>query len=289
MRNLVSLLAALSLLVVLAPAASATEGNFLINCRFDHTAAADPIGGALHIHDFGGAVGIDNSSTVNSLLHSPTTCQVPGETPGVWHPAIVQPDGTQVDFTYFNIYYRNPDASQPVYPFPMGLKQVHGNSHNTNPNTYAAVYQCYGAPNTSVYIPNLCSAGTGFQETMFFQSCWDGVSLDPADHKPLKPCDAAHPIHMPAINLIISWPQAAVGGRLSSDIEQGVAGGLTSHADYWFTLDPFFFTKVVERCLNAGIQCRVGNGAGPPAGSIYNFSDPTHPVVLTAAEARGLN
>jgi hypothetical protein len=287
------------LLVLLAVAASAAtvaqahaaEGNFLVQCSFDHAAVADPIGGALHIHDFGGAVGIGQDSTVDSLLRSPTTCQVGGETPGVWHPAIVQPDGTRVDYSFFKIYYRNPSGpASPVLPFPLGMKQVHGNAHNRSANTYAAVYQCVGGSGTSAYIPTSCPQGRGIEENMYFASCWDGVSLDPSDHKPMKACDAAHPIHLPAINLIVEWPQAAVGGKLTSDIEEGVAGGLTSHADYWFTLDPFFFTKVVERCLNAGIQCRVANGMGPspppPAGSIYQFG--TTNVILTAAEAQGV-
>jgi hypothetical protein len=276
----------LTLLLVVAafPASAGAEGNFLVGCQFDRAAVADPIGGALHIHDFGGAKGIDNSSTVASLLGSATTCDVGGETPGVWHPAVEQPDGTRVDFTSFNIYYRNPDgAASPVLPFPLGMKQLQGNPHNRFPNSYAATYRCYGSGGTSVYIPASCPAGLGFEETMFFNSCWDGKALDAPDHHTLTVCDAAHPLHMVAINLIIHWPQAAVGGKLSSDIDEGAPAGLTAHADYWFTLDPFFFTKVVERCLNAGIECRVSDGSGSPAGSIIQFG--TNKVILTAAEA----
>lgn len=280
---------ALLLLVFVSPA-KAVEGNLLVHCGLDGARVADPIGGALHMHDFAGAVNITNSSTVFSLLNSPTTCKPSGETPGFWHPAMVKSNGTQVNFESMTIYYRNPDASQfKVLPFPIGLKHLHGDPNNNDPNHYAAVWHCYGSGNTSAFIPASCPDDGYVQEDMWFDSCWDGKTLDAPNHRTLVACDAEHPIHLPAIQASLFWPPGSAGGKLTSDIEHGTLPGLSAHADYWFTVNPFFFAKATERCLNAGIQCRV---AGPqqaqPDGSIVSVSVSPPQVVISAEEAKGV-
>lgn len=278
-------LAVLTALLLTAAPASAVEGNFLVGCTLDGARTADPIGGATHVHDFAGAVGITNASTPFSLLTSPSTCKPSGETPGFWHPAMVKPDGTRIDYESITIYYRNPDVSQgKVMPFPFGLKHLYGDPSNNDPNHYAAIWRCYGSGTSSAYIPASCPSYV--QEDLYFNFCWDGLSLDAPGHHTLQPCDAAHPIRLPAINVTLFWPPGSAGSKLTSDVEHGTGPGLSAHADYWFTVNPFFFAKVVERCLNAGIQCRVaGAGQAQPQGSVVNVSVSPPQVVVSAAEA----
>lgn len=284
MRLLLLALGAAAILALTAGPASAVEGNFLVSCQFDGARVADPIGGATHPHDFAGALGVTNISTPFQLVTGGTTCKPSGETPGFWHPAMVKPDGTQINFESMTIYYRNPDASQfKMMPFPFGLKHLQGDPNNNDPNRYAAIWRCYGSGSSSAFIPASCPGYV--QEDMFFNSCWDGKTLDAPDHRTLQPCDAAHPIFLPAINATLFWPPGSAGSKLTSDVEHGTAAGLSAHADYWFTVNPFFFAKVVERCLNVGIQCRVaGPGQAQPEGSVVNVSVSPPQVVIPAAE-----
>lgn len=295
MKRLVLILAA-GLLFALPTSASAIEGNFLLSCAYDHTASDDPIvfpgspGASTHPHDFFGTVGITAFTSTPQILGKPTTCAIGGETVGMWHPAIVK-NGSLVHPYETSIYYRNNEApNQPVYPFPTGLRFVQGDPHNHTPNNYAATYRCYSGGVNSVYIPATCG-GSGFEESIYVPACWKGESLNPPDHHPLVSCTgAASDIRMPQVQFLLQWPGSAEGGCLDSDIDEGVSCGLTSHIDYHFAADPFVFAKIVERCLNAGIQCRVaGTGENNPKGTIYNNSASyPKPAVLTVAEVRGL-
>lgn len=283
----------LSCLFAFSAAANATEGNFLIFCGFDHSAADDPIAfpaipGGSHLHSFFGVTGVNANTTTPDLLAHTTTCSVSGESVAVWTPAIIKSDSTVVNPGSVGIYYRNTATSTPVYPFPLGLRHVQGNPHNTNQNTATATWRCTNVNSpTSVFIPSTCNSTTaGLEESIYFPSCWNGESINPSDHHPLVPCTGSN-IRVPQIQLLFEWPNAAIGGKLSSDIDQSTAAGLTSHGDYFFGANPFFFSKIVERCLNAGIQCRVSDGSYGPIGSIAGVSVPGHPTILTAAEAQG--
>lgn len=291
-RVLRALLAASVLALLVVSQAQATEGNFLVHCGFDHAATDDPIvfpgvPGDSHLHSFLGVTGITAFSTTPNLVAHTTTCTPAGETVAVWHPAIIRPDSTVVNPISVGVYYRNTNTATPVYPLPMGLRHIQGNSHNTNPNTAAATWRCVNQNNVNgVYIPASCPNGpAGLEESIYFNSCWDGESINPLDHHSLVPCTGSN-IRLPQIQLLFEWPVAALGGSLSSDIDAGTAPGLTSHADYWFASDPFFFAKATERCLNAGIQCRVSDGSYGPVGSVFRLDSPTHPTILTAAEAK---
>ena len=89
-RLLLTVLPIVSLLGLPAPAALAAQpGQFVLRCGYSHTLMDDPIvfpgqPGASHMHDFFGNVGVNASSTVESMLAAQTTCRVPSDTAGYW-------------------------------------------------------------------------------------------------------------------------------------------------------------------------------------------------------------
>lgn len=277
------LLLLLAALVFAAPAVAAPNGNFLISCAYDHSAQDDPIvfpgmPGASHLHSFLGVPGIGAFSTTADLIGHSTRCQVGAETAAVWHPAMITPAGV-VNPTSVGIYYRA--TGVPVYPLPLGLRHVQGNPHNRSASSYAATWRCLDSNTNTATVPSDCR-GQGMEESIYFPGCWDGESINPPSHHPLVACTSTN-IRLPSIQLLLKWPAAAVGGDLSSDLDEGVTRGLTAHADYWFGADPIWFAKVVERCLNAGLSCRANNGA------IVDFGAAgPKPVVISGAESDGV-
>lgn len=295
MRTLVSLAVATVLLVAVPAAANAAEGNLLVGCTYDHTAPDDPIlapgvtGGSTHQHAFFGARGINAFTSTVDLLAKPHTCNFASENVGIWHPQLIKTDGTAVDPDVVAIYYRNPaGASNPVYPIPMGLRFVAGNAHNHDGKKVSAAWAC-GTGTFTNRIPG-AACTTYILEQFHTSQCWDGKKLDAPGHRTLVPCTGDN-IRLPALLTTFKWPAGSGGGRLESDIDEGVSGGVTAHYDYWFAGDPFAWAKVVERCLNKGIQCRPVTNAFTkwPINSVADVTNLADTPVLSAAEARGLN
>lgn len=272
-------------------AVPASEGNLLTTCALDHTASDDPIkfpgvpGGSAHQHDFFGVKGIDAFTTTASLVSHPQTCNFAAENIGAWLPSMVWTDGTEHPASRIDIYYRKPVHSRaPVHRIPIGLRTIVGDATNRTKSS-AALWACGRGSFQSTIPPATCTAGV--QESMYFPQCWRGDHLDAPDHHTLVGCTgAANEIRLPQIQLIAHFPPGSGGGKLESDMDAGTSGGRTAHNDYWFAGDQLVWTKVIKRCLNAGIQCRVvGHKTAWPPGSIVNISVSPPKLVMTAAEA----
>jgi hypothetical protein len=269
-----------------------SEGNLLTTCKLNHISSDDPIkfpgvrGGSAHQHDFFGVKGIDAFTTTASLFHHRHSCNFAAENIAVWVPSMVWADGTEHPASRIDIYYRKPvNTTAPVHPFPLGLRTIVGDSMNTTKPS-AALWACGRGPFRSAIPPATCSAEV--QESMYFPQCWAGKYLDAPDHHTLVGCTgAADEIRLPQIQLTAHFPPGSGGGKLESDMDAGTSAGRTAHDDYWFAGDPSVWKKVITRCLNAGIQCRVvGREAAWPPGSIVNVSASPPKLVMTAAEAR---
>jgi hypothetical protein len=204
-------------------------------------------------------------------------------------------DGTEHAATNMSIYYRKPvNSTVPVIPIPIGLRTIEGNPNNTT-GPSRALWNCNGGA-FGGFIPGAACTGS-VQASVYMAQCWDGNELDNAMHHTIVPCTGANgtvagpgQITLPQIQFIVTYPAGSGGGRLESDADAGTSGGRTFHVDYWFAGDPYAWSKVDERCLNAGFQCRVvGKLTQWPEGSIVNISVSPFQVVLTAAEAKGLN
>lgn len=268
-----------------------SEGNLLTTCARDRIASDDPIkfpgvpGGSAHSHDFFGVKGIDAFTTTASLRDHPNTCNFAAESVGVWLPSMVWADGTEHAASRIDTYYRKPvNTTTAVQRIPVGLRTIVGDATNTTKPS-AALWACGRASFQSTIPPAACTAEV--LESMYFPQCWTGDHLDAPDHHTLVGCTgAAGEIRLPQIQLIAHFPPGSGGGKLESDMDAGTSGGRTAHNDYWFAGDPTVWKKIIKRCLNAGIQCRVvGDETAWPAGSIVNISVSPPKLVMTTAEA----
>jgi hypothetical protein len=89
-----------------------------------------------------------------------------------------------------------------------------------------------------------------------FPSCWDGASLDSADHKSHmayamgRRCPSTHPISVPAITQIYRYPtRGGDGFTLASGNE------FSAHADFVNAWRPGALRRLVDDCLNALVHC----------------------------------
>jgi Domain of unknown function (DUF1996) len=269
-----------------------SEGNLLTTCKLDHVGSDDPIKfpgvprGSAHQHDFFGVRGIDAFTTTASLRNHRHTCNFAAESIAVWVPSMVWADGSEHPANRIDIYYRKPVHSRAaVRPFPMGLRTIVGDAMNTIEPS-AAVWSCGLGTFQGAIPPAACAAEV--QESMYFPQCWSGTYLDAPDHHTLVGCTGAPgEVRLPQIQVIAHFPPGSGGGKLESDIDAGASAGRSAHDDYWFAGDPRVWRKIIRRCLNAGVQCRVvGREEAWPRGSIVNVSVSPPKLVMTAAEAR---
>jgi hypothetical protein len=274
-----------SLIVVIAPAgAGPATGTLLIHCDYAHSAPNDPIvfpgrPGASHSHDFFGSKGIDAGTTARSLRVSPTTCSFEGDRSGYWVPSLRVPSGRLVAPTGMRVYYRGGDRDpMALKKFPAGLKHLQGDARNTNPSAYAATYRCNTGALTGPYIPQACAGDSGFEASYYFPFCATGETDNPA-HKTLVgktfPCPDPQ-LSVLQMQMIVSYPPEAAGGRLVSDELAGAKGGLTSHADFFDGWNPEALDMVLERCIRPNATCQVDDD-----GNVYRTG--TNTVAIRAA------
>ena len=239
--------------------------NFAVACRFSHRAADDPIvhpgqPGRSHDHSFVGNTTTDAFSTVSSLLGATTTCHRPADLSAYWLPTLLV-NGQAVAPAGATIYYRRQTLA-PVQPFPLGLKMIAGDAHPTAPQPRRVTTWSCGAlagiaPSST---PPLCpdAARRSLRLHVRFPSCWDGRSLDSADHRghvayaARGQCPATHPIPVPAIAIIFRYPVA--DGRAAT-LSSG--GQLSAHADFFNAWRAAELARLVDGCLNALRHCGV--------------------------------
>jgi hypothetical protein len=273
------LLAVSAALCVPAATAAVPRAFFLSTCAFSHRAPDDPIvypraPGFSHDHTFVGNVSTNAFSTVSSLRKAGTTCSAPGDTAAYWAPTLYA-DGRPVTPTTAQIYYRRGTSGR-IRPFPFGLRMVAGNSHAIRPQSTAVTYwDCsvlkttfYGVRNAlpppavgvaaSSDVP-ACPIKAELQLHVNFPDCWDGKHLDSADHRSHMAyavngrCPAGHPVAVPAISLVYSYPARATDGASVVILSSG--GQHSGHADFVNSWHEDDLTKLVDRCLNAYEYC----------------------------------
>jgi hypothetical protein len=244
--------------------------NFISSCRFSHRAPDDPIvypgqPGLSHDHSFVGNDSTNAFSTVESLRAASTTCRRVNDTAGYWMPTLLQ-NGTPVAPVGASIYYRRRSLDR-VRAFPPGLKMIAGDSKALTPQSMRITYWNCGAqaglpPSNSV---PTCPPGraSSLRLHVNFPSCWDGKSLDSADHKshmayPMAgACPASHPVAVPAISLIYRYPIAGGPGITLSS-----GGQFSAHADFFNGWNQGALERLTNQCLNALRHCAQGGPRG---------------------------
>jgi hypothetical protein len=242
--------------------------NFVENCRFSHVASDDPIvfpgqAGASHHHTFVGNRSTNASSTYESLRASPTSCERRADTAAYWAPTLyrgttpVLPEGA-------TIYYRRATLAE-VRPFPDNLRMIAGDAMATTPQGARVTFWNCGAlagvPPSST-IPDCPAGARSFLRLHIrFPSCWDGMSLDSADHRSHMAyavrgsCPSTHPVPVPAIELIYRYRSAAGTPGVQQQLALSSGGQLSAHGDFFNAWRPGALERLVDRCLNALVRC----------------------------------
>ena len=229
-------------------------GGFTVQCDFSHSASVDPIvmpghAGMSHLHEFFGNTATNENSTGASLLTGSTTCSDSNDLSAYWVPALYQ-DGTRVAPISARVHYEGRGPN--VTAFPAGFMAVAGRTDQT------AAWGCAtrGAQptlGTSVATVPTCDAGSRLVAQITFPQCWDGTSLDSADHishlvfASGNVCPTDHPVRVPQVTLTINYPQAATGGG-GVTLASGAAS--TLHAD------------IFEAWAGNSLQNRIGGRGG---------------------------
>jgi hypothetical protein len=240
------------------------RGVFVEHCRFDHRAPDDPIvhpgmPGMSHSHDFFGNRSTNASSTLESLRSGSTSCRSAGDTAAYWVPTLSQ-NGQAVTPVAMTIYYRAPidPAAPTVRPFPAGFKMVAGDATATAPQAGQLTFWDCRALNDRRDVPPTCPAGSNLQLHINFPECWDGRSLDSADHRShvvprqgRRGCPTDHPVLLPRLSMIVNYPIVGDPGAIT------LASGsvYSGHGDFFNAWNQSDLEQRVHTCLNAGVRC----------------------------------
>ncbi|MGH3043762.1 MAG: DUF1996 domain-containing protein [Gaiellaceae bacterium] len=241
--------------------------NFVSACGFSHRAADDPIvypkqPGASHDHSFVGNTSTNASSKLFSLRQAATTCHRPLDKAAYWLPTLLV-DGVAVAPRASQVYYRRGTLAA-VTAFPQGFKLVAGDAMATSPQARRVTYWNCGAEGgvaPSSTVPTCPDAKTmALRLHVTFPDCWDGRRLDSPDHKSHAAystravCPASHPVAVPRISLIYTYP--VTGGPTVS-----LASGnqYSAHGDFFNAWDADELDRLVSGCLNALRHCQRGS------------------------------
>jgi Domain of unknown function (DUF1996) len=240
--------------------------NFVETCRFSHSAPDDPIvfpgkAGASHDHTFVGNRSTNASSTFGTLRASGTTCMRRADKAGYWVPTLLQ-NGAPIYPQGATIYYRRNTLSS-VTPFPNNFRMIAGDATSSAPQGMRITSWSCGllsGVRPSATVPTCPDArGSFLRLHVRFPSCWDGASLDSANHKSHLAyamrgrCPSTHPVAVPAITQIYRY---ATRGGDGFTLASG--GQFSAHADFLNAWHPGTLRRLVDECLNGLLHCGRG-------------------------------
>ncbi len=244
-------------------------GGFVVDCTFSHSATVDPIvmpghTGMSHLHEFFGNTTTNESSTGATLLAGFTTCNDSSDLSAYWVPALFQ-DGVRVAPIGARVMYEGRGAD--VTAFPAGFMAVAGRTDQTAAWGCAAPGQRLTLGTSVASVPT-CATGSRLVAQINFPQCWDGSSLDSADHishlvfgtssaGQATVCPADHPVRVPQVRIAVTYPAAATGG---SGVTLSSGAASTMHAD--------IFEAWAGNSLQNRISGRGGRGGQRPAATV---------------------
>ena len=248
-----------------AARAARRPSRFITRCDFTHTLSDDPIvhpnlPGASHSHDFFGNTTTNAATTLTSLAAGGTTCINHNDLSGYWVPSLTV-NGVAVQPTFANVYYQN--AGKPfrtIKTIPRGLEVVAGDSSATTPQSLNVVSWNCGA-NEDVDMSSSAPTCPGPTLTIHvnFPDCWNGTSLDSADHKSHLAyhatdgtCPAGFPVPIPRVRVNVHYPTTGGPG-----VALASGGQFSGHADFFNAWVPNELQRLVRTCINRGRQCKA--------------------------------
>ncbi len=245
-------------------------GNFSTNCKRVHSSEDDPIvfpnnPGESHQHDFYGgdpALPDFSSVTYSQLRSAPTGCREPDDTALYWQPSLSL-GGREIAPVPLNAYYRNDLDPARVVPFPPDLRIVAGDSTASAdaPQDLKRVWWSCGRGGPPKQTTPIDCTGTPIGKVtahVVFPQCWDGRSIDSADHRSHMAypsagrCSGSHPVQVPKLGLAFRWPIAnGVGATLSC------GSPYCLHADFINAWDQDQLAELVRECLVPDVNCNM--------------------------------
>jgi hypothetical protein len=262
------------------PNAFVRGSEFRAECVSKGRGGDDPIvkpgqPGASHIHEFYGNKTTDANSTLQSLRLGGSNCDPKLDLSAYWTPTLYK-NGVAVPPEKVTVYYQGVFEKAGAVTPPQGLRIVVGNAVATSPDQNpAARWSCLGYPQASTDFIS-CPAGSKLQTYLDFPTCWDGRSLDSADHKSHVQfiiggigghCPAGYPKMLPRTEFLITYPVNG-GGLTLAGTRNGVnvtnAPGYTFHGDWFNAWDPKEFERRMNNCIRAGYIC--GTDGNPSVG-----------------------
>ncbi|MGP3981607.1 DUF1996 domain-containing protein [Streptomyces sp. KR80] len=254
---------------IVSQAAAPLRGSeFRADCFSSHRRPDDPIvfpgqSGRSHIHEFYGNRTANASSTLESLSAGTTNCTPKTDLSSYWTPTLYK-NGVPVAPERVTVYYQGITDRTRAVPHPRGLRYVVGNALATSPDDNpAARWSCVGRPESSRDFMT-CPPGTKLENYLDFPTCWDGVRLDSPNHRDHmayasgSTCPSSHPVPVPRLELLITWPVGG-GGLSLAGTRNGAnvttAPGYTFHGDFFNAWDSAELRRRVTDCINAGYIC----------------------------------
>lgn len=262
-----------------SPAAAAADPSFKVTCYPRGMAQNDPIvfpgqAGRSHMHSFYGAKGVDENTTVDSLLAQPSS-QCGGyfdtvDLSAYWIPTLYQngvAKHTETGAYQLHAYYQRaggPGGALVDQAFPRGLRMIAGDMRATTPQDSVS-YVCANAEDTGSQRGGghefmSCGSDEVFVAKLVFPDCWDGVNLDSADHKshmayssgPSATCPSDHPVKLPRLTFE-AW-YFGVNGDASA-FAWASGGAYTFHGDVISAWDTRAAANLVNQCINEAFDC----------------------------------
>jgi hypothetical protein len=262
-----ALLLATSTAVMAGPAEAVIKvAEFPADCPFTHRLPDDPIvapnlPGGSHMHDFMGNRSTNARSTLASLQAATSNCNPSIDISSYWVPTLYN-NNVAVSPSIATFYYLgegvNPAVTARIQPFPLGLRIVAGSSTATGPEGSRARWSCLHAGHVapSGNFVN-CPAGTQLESYLDFPQCWNGTSLDSADHKSHMAypvggnCPSTHPVPVPKLRQVIRWPVS--GNPAAFRLASG--NGYSMHGDFFNAWPVAAQAQRVRDCINAIVKC----------------------------------
>lgn len=253
---------------------SAYGSEFRVTCAASHRRQDDPIvfqnqAGVSHMHEFFGNRSTNANSTLTSLKAATTNCNPASDKSAYWVPTLYK-NGQPIAPDSVTMYYQGIQPENAT-AFPQGLRYVVGNSKATNPNDNpAARWSCTTQSPSDRNFLN-CPPGTKVETYLDFPTCWNGRDLDTANHRDHmafalgQTCPSTHPVVMPRLEFLITYPVNGTGLSLGGTINGAnvtSAPGYTFHGDFMNAWDQAELQRRVTNCLNTGRKCGTdGNPA----------------------------